>query len=357
MIKIHKILLIILFSFLLTSPVLAADLNVSCGGGSCSKNGLDPLFSSSDGFWYPGRILTKILNLKNSGSGVYEMALKGTRVGSAGTLEDKMELSIVSAGAGQVIWSGPLAVFYGLEKVLMGTFGSGADLDYNLTVSMDGSSDNTYQTLTSSFDLGTGFWGEALIPTPTPTPDESGGGGGTGGTLGAGVNAPSCNDSQPSTPSNLSAIAGTNPGQVILSWNPPALPYTYFLVAYSDTDSPKWGNPNIGPSTSYTVSGLGIGSYNFWVRAGNGCMPGNFAGPVSLTLSEGAAGVSPGSIAPGFSQGVLGESTPSAEVSPTGILGQEAPPTFPPVDKLPWQLIVLGGGGILLLGYFFIFRR
>ncbi len=93
-------------------------------------------------------------------------------------------------------------------------------------------------------------------------------------------------------------------GAVVLSWTPPPNPYTYFLIAYSDNSSwpPKWGNPSVGNVTSYTVSGLGSGTYWFWVRAGNGCKPGSYAGPVSLGIS----GITGGGVAAGFSPGVLG---------------------------------------------------
>ena len=74
---------IITVLFLITNlPVLAADLNIDCPAppAACSKTGLDPLFSSAtDGFWYPGRTLTKTINLKNSSLETREMAIKGAR--------------------------------------------------------------------------------------------------------------------------------------------------------------------------------------------------------------------------------------------------------------------------------------
>lgn len=150
------------------------------------------------------------------------------------------------------------------------------------------------------------------IPTPTPTievptvsPTETPGGGQGG--------PPSCSDSAPDAPTGLTAIEGPGEGQVTLSWIAPSDPYTYFLIAYSDTsDAPKWGNPNIGTVTTFIVSGLPKGDLFFWVRAGNGCMPGAFAGPVKVTLAKGILG----GVAQGFSQGVLGKGTMREEWNP-----------------------------------------
>ena len=71
----------------------------------------------------------------------------------------------------------------------------------------------------------------------------------------------------------------------------------------------KWGNPNVGTAASYVVSGLGTGTYWFWLRAGNGCMPGDFVGPVTSGVITGVPGAP--AVAPGFLPGVLGEATPS----------------------------------------------
>ena len=179
----------------------------------------------------------------------------------------------------------------------MGIFAPGADLNYDFTVFMSSDADDNYQNKETVFDLTLGFWGEPAL-----------GGGGTA--LGAGVSAPVCNDAKPGIPTGFSVVAGPGAGEVSLSWTLPALPYTYFLIAYSDDSTTmKWGNPNVGTTASYVVSGLGTGTYWFWLRAGNGCMPGDFVGPVTSGVITGVPGAP--AVAPGFLPGVLGEATPS----------------------------------------------
>ncbi|MGB9706563.1 MAG: fibronectin type III domain-containing protein [Microgenomates group bacterium] len=355
-----KILLFFAFLFAFfasASFAFAADLNIDCPAPptACSKTGADPLFSSAtDGYWYPGRILTKTINFKNSGPETREMAIKGARTSGVSILENVMHISIV--GGTTVIWSGSVADFYGQEKIGMGIFAPGADFDYDFTVSMSSGADDNYQNRETVFDLILGFWGEP-IPTPTPTttpvptPTSA-----PGAVLGAGVSAPVCTDAKPGIPTGFTAIAGPGAGEVTLSWIPPALPYTYFLIAYSDSPSwpPKWGNPNVSNVTSYTVSGLGSGTYWFWLRAGNGCMPGDFTGPIS----PGAiAGVTAGGVAPGFLPGVLGEKTPGeiTEAQSTKA-GEVAGVEEKPKATYHWWLIlpILVGG---LFGGAYLYRR
>lgn len=298
-----KKFLLISFLFLLLPPtVFAADFKVDCNDTGCSSSGESPLFSDSE-VWYPGKVLTKTFSLLNSTGETMEMTLKGRRTGEESLLEEVFNLTLLCGG--RVLWSGSLESFYGLPKVDIGTFSPGGAADCSLSASMDASADNNYQKLSAVFDLDFSFLGE---------PATEGGGGGQ--ILGYGVSAPSCDDSKPEAPTNLSAIA-LGGGRVALSWTAPVSPYTYFLVAYSDNQiAPKWGNPNVGTATSYTVSGLGSGNYWFWVRAGNGCMPGDFTGPVLVSL----AGAGGGEIARGFEEGVLGVKTKNEE-KPGGLLG------------------------------------
>jgi len=162
----------------------------------------------------------------------------------------------------------------------------------------------------------------------TSTTSDSGGGGST-----------TCGDTKPgSAPTLLSATAGFN--SVTLTWSAAADPISYYLVAYGTTPgSLQYGNPNIGGKgmTSFTVSNLSGGTrYYFRIRAGNGCMPGDYSNELGVTPSGGFV-TGP---AAGFAEGVLGvetEITPETTVSspvltpfltpkPTSgkVLGQEA---------------------------------
>ncbi|OIN90321.1 hypothetical protein AUJ42_03270 [Candidatus Collierbacteria bacterium CG1_02_44_10] len=334
------------FFLFLPKETLAADLNIDCPASptACSKSGLDPLFSNNlDGFWYPGKSITKTLNLKNSGPETREMAIRGARTSGVSILENVMQISIV--GGTTVIWSGSVANFYGPDHIDMGTFASGADLNYNFTVSMSSDADDNYQNKETVFDLTLGFWGEP-VSTPTPTP---------GTVLGAGVSAPVCSDTKPvGAPTLLQAIAGVNSVQLI--WSEGAGPISYYLVAFGLTSgSITYGNPNIGGAgtTNYTVNNLSGGTtYYFKVRAGNGCMPGDYSNEISATPT----GISIAGPATGFASGVLGEATPSGELG--SALGTEKGEVVG-IETKPrnwWILTLIGlvgiGGFVLYLRFF-----
>ena len=323
-----KILLLLLFfPFVLSFPTLAlaADLNINCPASptACSKSGLDPLFSNSlDGFWYPGKSITKTLNLKNSGPETREMAIRGTITSTINILENVMHISIV--GGTTVIWAGSVTDFYGQDKIGMGTFAPGADLDYDFTVLMSSGAGDEYQNKETVFDLTLGFWGE---PTPTPTPTTTPVPTPTsapGAVLGSGVLAPVCNDTKPvGTPILLSATAGVN--SVRLVWSEGTGPLSYYLVAFGLTSgSVTYGNPNIGSAgtTSYTVSNLSGGTtYYFRVRAGNGCAPGDYSNEIPATPT----GIFIAGPAAGFGEGVLGTETTNSIIPPSN---QPSQPLF-----------------------------
>jgi len=157
--------------FMLYAPaVFAGDLNVNCPAppATCLKSGTDPLFTSSiDGYWYPGRSLTKTINLKNSSPETREMAIKGEKTSSESILEEVMNISIIRGVT--VVWSGTAVDFYNQERIGMGVFNPEANFNYDFTVSMSIEADDDYQNKETIFDLILGFWGEP-IPTPTPTP-------------------------------------------------------------------------------------------------------------------------------------------------------------------------------------------
>ncbi len=286
----------------------AADMNVSCPitPSGCSIDGANPLFTTTaDGVWYPGRFLTKTINMKNGGAQIREMALKGTGTSMSDTLKNVMNLSLTSS-RGTVIWSGSLTDFYSQSNINLGIFDSGASLDYNMTVSMNINANDDYQGIQSVFDLTLGFWGDPIsTPTSAPTP---------GVVLGAGVSAPVCNDQKPgNAPVLLSAVAGFN--SVTLTWSKASDPVSYYLMTFGTSPGTQtYGNPNVGgkDTTSYTVAGLSGGTtYYFKVRAGNGCMPGDFSNELPSAPTGGfIAGVPAG-----FEAGVLGEATESAELN------------------------------------------
>ncbi len=334
---------IFVFSFLFVGQAFALDnLRVECfgNGTSCDMSGTDPLFSSSnDGKWYPGRILTKTITLKNSAAVSRTMAIKGTRVGDFVILEDKMGISIAPLGGGPFVWSGGLKDFYDKDRIELGDFNAGAELTYNFTASMESLANNDYQGLTSTFDLTLGM---------KELPVEGAG----GPSLGGGVSAPGCSDQAPQGAPILLSASVTGPNQVTLTWSEGSGPLTYYLVAFGTTSGVMlYGNPNAGGggTTSYIVSELSGGTkYYFKVRAGNGCQP----GPFSDELSDTPGGAFIKEIPSGFAQGVLGlnseEATPSsltASTSGPGVFGIDSQVCS---ECIWWQLLLLEALSLLI---------
>ncbi len=335
-------LFLILYSIFLIPVAFAADLSIDCNSG-CSKTGLDPLFSqTSDSFWYPGRVLTKQIYLKNSSSFTKEMAMQTNKTSSTGSLEEKMSVILTKTGGIPIIWTGTLKSFIDQDKISFGNFTPGASSLYDLSVIFDSLAGNEYQNKEVVFDMKLGFWTEE-------SGGSSSGGGGAGGTGGSGGPSP-CTDTKAGTPANLTVTLGPGPDQATLSWNKVS-PYTSFLIAYSDNAlGPKWGNPNVGDTNTFTISSLGNGTYYFWVRGQNGCMPGDFIGPVSMTLGTGGETVTE---LPGFSEDTLGVSTPSAETA--GLLGEQNGETkgvSAGICKscIWWQVLLIELVGLLLAG-------
>ena len=183
-------------------------------------------------------------------------------------------------------------------------------------------------------------------PNPTPPPGDNNSNGGGGG--GGGSSSSSCSDTKPvGVPSGLTAVAGPGPGQVTLSWLPPQGPFTTFQISYSDDSSaPKWGVPDTGNVLSYTVSGLAVNQYFFWVKAVNGCMPGDPAGPVSV-----------GGI--GGGEQVLGAATSPTPTPMKEVLGKSVREQIlvKSCGQCIWWPIILGEIIVLLIYLYLVFNK
>ena len=128
--------------------------------------------------------------------------------------------------------------------------------------------------------------------------------------------APACTDGKPGSAPGLSVVSsGAN--SVTLSWTKANDPVSYYLLTFGTHPGEQaYGNPNVGGSdtTSYTVNGLSGGTrYYFRLRAGDGCMPGDYSNEVSGVPNGGFVSTIPA----GFAAGVLGETTQRPVASPS----------------------------------------
>lgn len=292
---------------------ISGDLELTCE---------EPLFSSAI-TWYPSLKENAPFQVKNNGEQIQKLMLKAESINDPNNLSEVFYIKITKGT--EILYGNAaktLVDFFGEDEVFLSEIDKGTLTEYGIEIEMDKEAGNKWQDKSLSFDFKFWFSGKeeeavtvAGVSAPGPADPAT---------------APVCTDVKPETPTGFAASAGPGVGEVSLSWTPPDPPYTYFLIAYSDnSDSPKWGNPDVGNVTSFTVSGLGGGTYWFWLRAGNGCMPGDFVGPVSPGAIGGAPGAGP--VAPGFEEGVLGEETPdelgeAEAIEPGEVAGIEKEP-------------------------------
>lgn len=193
------------------------------------------------------------------------------------------------------------------------------------------------------------FFATTQTVTPTPAPSTSSGGGGGGSTSPA--TPPVCNDGKPaSAPKLLSATAGVN--FVTLTWEEAKDPVSYYLITYgTSSGSLQFGNPNIGGkgTKTFTVQGLSGGTtYYFKVRAGNGCMPGDYSNELSST----PLGVTFEGPVLGFAPGVLGAKAEAAEEETKGAMQEVSPEPVPATQPLGGLFAALGSIFTAVLSFF-----
>lgn len=120
-----------------------------------------------------------------------------------------------------------------------------------------------------------------LTPTVTSTPEPTSA---SNETTFTNVSTPACNDAKPGSAPVLHLTTSSGPNSITLYWEKAKDPVTYYLVTFGTKPGEQlYGNPNVGNSstTSYTINNLSGGlNYYFKVRAGNGCMPGDFSNEV-----------------------------------------------------------------------------
>lgn len=146
---------------ILNSRILAADLTVDCSENLCTKTGTDPLFNKNlDGYWFPGRTLTKTVLFKNSSKEMKLIAIKASRTSPPGALERVTQLKI--SGREGLIWVGTLNDFYQREKIEIRIFSPRENRVYDFILSLKPDLGDEYANLQTVFDLEMGFWNESL---------------------------------------------------------------------------------------------------------------------------------------------------------------------------------------------------
>ena len=122
-----------------------------------------------------------------------------------------------------------------------------------------------------------------IIPTPTPTPLPGVGGDNGGNPPGPYV----CADAKPGTPSNLTASCVSST-EVRLNWTAASDPHTSYVLAYGPSIGDyRFGSPDIGNGTEYTVRSLTPNTqYCFYIHAQNNCMPGDKSNVVCISCGS-----------------------------------------------------------------------
>lgn len=294
-----KILVFCALFFLLAKSAFAVspvDLTVTCSASSCGATPANGAALFNETNLAPGQTITKKIEVVNNNPNddcALAMTVKNPQ--DPGSLAGVMATAINDGST--PLYSDSFVGLFPTKTINMGVVPKFGEVKtYDWLVTFSAAADNRYQDQIMKFDFDLAF--TCGVPPPAPAGENS-----QSNSSGGGASPPPCNDSAPLAPTGFSAVLGTNSGEVNLAWTAPASAYTYFLVAYSDSSTwpPKWGNPSVGNGTAYTVAGLGSGTYWFWVRAGNGCQPGPFVGPISPGTVSGTGGV-----ATNFSPGVLG---------------------------------------------------
>lgn len=147
---------LVLFLFFHPGPALAATLS----SGDISVTYDDPLFSSSTG-WYPGKEVTKVISIKNTGSEKRTAGIIAANPESTGG-GASVFLTRISGDGNDYFGGGKnktLQDFWDAGPITLSDISSGSIVDYALTLSMPAKFGDTVQGAGAGFDLTVGFIG------------------------------------------------------------------------------------------------------------------------------------------------------------------------------------------------------
>lgn len=109
--------------------------------------------------------------------------------------------------------------------------------------------------------------------------------------------SPTCHDTAPGSAPKLISVTAISTSKILLTWTAASDPVTYYLLAYgTESGNYIYGADNIGDknTTSYTVGSLTPNKkYYFKIRAGNGCTPGAFSNELSAVTTLMVATIAP----------------------------------------------------------------
>jgi len=321
---IKNILFTIAAILFFVNPVMAVDLTITCDNDKCETvpGGEAALFAEYEFPNYdikPGDIIKRQITVKNDNTencNLY-LKIKNTVRPLIYSLDEVMDTVIKdgveeyygkASDTGGATGDKTLNDLYSDGVIYLGTITPGLSRVYDWIVSIDPKVGNEYQKAKTKFDFDLTFeCGNPFTPIPTtsPSPSSSPNPASSPGPTGGGVGGASvCTDPTPSSAPVLTAVSGADPGTVVLSWSR-VTPVTHYMIWYGTTAGEYlYGNNNAGNVNSYTVRGLGGGTYYFQVAGVNGCAP----GPWSNEATPGTvAGLASENIAEEFQ--VLGETT------------------------------------------------
>jgi len=283
------------------SPVLAADLIITCDNDGCGKDNDLSLFSEED--IYPGWETSRVIEAVNNYPEDRQFALEVNNFSQSGELGGVLEIEVKEVG-GTTFYSGDLVGFSNQGYQILSTVSWGSSKEYQLSVYLPTWVGNDYQDKRASFDLSLGFEmvevnGDNGVDGQVLSTSTSDGGGGGGPAI--------CTDTIPGAAPILSLVnEGVN--SVELTWTSVS-PVTHYMIRYGlSSGNYPYGAADVGNVLGKVIEGLSAGrTYYFQVAGVNGCQPGPWSNEVSAFPSGAVFGGEVPPPAEGFEEAVLGE--------------------------------------------------
>lgn len=320
--KIFLTLLIGLGVLFVTQTAMAADDNISCTDSGCTPSTITHFFSSSE-VWYPGKTLTKTIQITNTSGSSQKIGADTSGETTTGGLDQVLNL-VITRSDSTIAWSGLLSAFYtNGETELLSSLGNGSSDTFAFALTMDSDAGNAYQNTSTQFDLTLGF----ISPLTGKTSSLS----------------TSC------TNSDFDAIMELKYDGVLQSGINVKFTYKGEVkeAVTGSNGKAQVGYTHTGDDTVNAEPENGYPSKSVTINASSCTTP--TSTPIPPTLTPTPEGFVP-SITPAPTA-VLGASTSSSKSSQEGVQGA----TTKKCDFIWWQILL--GEGLLAALYFFRFAK